>query len=479
MNFRLIRYIIGLVLIIEGAFLSLPCIVAVVYRESSGFGFLVVMLASVAVGFLLKWKKPSNTTFYAKEGFVIVALSWIAMSIVGAVPFVLNGDIPNYLDALFEMVSGFTTTGASILNNVEALSRCGLFWRSFAHWLGGMGVLVFVLTILPMNGSSVYLMKAESPGPSVNKLVPRVKNTAMILYGIYICMTIIEFIFLVSGQMPVFDALTITFGTAGTGGFGVLNDSMASYSQYIKTVVTVFMILFGINFNFYYLLLCKRWKDAFSSNEMWAYLGIIAASIAVISWDISRVIFVSVPEAVREASFQVASIITTTGYSTTDFNTWPQLSKTILIALMFIGACAGSTGGGIKVSRILILFKSMQKELSTMLHPHDVTKIKIDGRVVEHSVVRSVNVFVVAYILIFAMSLLLISFDEKDFVTNFTSVAATINNIGPGLEIVGPMGNFSSFSPFSKLVLIFDVLAGRLELFPLLLLFNFKTWSKN
>lgn len=479
MNFRLIRYIVGMVLIIEGAFLALPCIVALVYGEPQGWAFLIVMLLTLGAGYLLKWKKPSNTTFYAKEGFVIVALSWITLSMVGAVPFVINGDIPNYLDALFEMVSGFTTTGASILTDVEAVSHCGLFWRSFAHWLGGMGVLVFVLTILPKNGSSVYLMRAESPGPSVNKLVPRVKNTAMILYGIYIAMTIIEFIFLVAGSMPVFDAMTITFGTAGTGGFGILNDSIASYSPYIKTVITVFMILFGVNFNVYYFILCKRWKDAFSSHELWVYLGIIVTAVMVITWDINRLIFVSVPEAFSEAAFQVASVITTTGYSTTNFDLWPQLSKTILIMLMFIGASAGSTGGGIKVSRIIILFKSMQKELRTMLHPHDVSKIKMDGRVVEHEVIRSVNVFVVSYVLIFAVSLLIISFDEMDFVTNFTAVTATINNIGPGLAAVGPAENFSVFSPLSKIVLIFDMLAGRLELFPMLLLFNFRTWKKN
>lgn len=479
MNFRMIRYIIGIVLVMEGVFLALSCVIALIYGEVGGFAFLGVMFASIAAGMLLRWKKPENTTLYAKDGFVIVALSWIVMSMIGAVPFVLNGDIPNYLDALFEMVSGFTTTGASILTDVERLSHCGLFWRSFAHWLGGMGVLVFVLTILPMNGSSVYIMRAESPGPSVNKLVPRVKNTAMILYGIYVCMTIIEFVFLVAGKMPVFDALTTTFGTAGTGGFGILNDSMASYSPYVKGVVTVFMILFGINFNVYYFLLCRRWRDASGSRELWVYLGIIAAAVLIITWDINRVIFLSVPEAFGEASFQVASIITTTGFSTADFNMWPQLSRTILVALMFIGACAGSTGGGIKVSRIVILFKSMQKELRTMIHPHDVTKIKLDGRVVDHAVIRSVNVFVVAYVLIYAMSLLIISFDEQDLVTNFTAVAATINNIGPGLEVVGPAGNFSCFSGLSKLVLIFDMLAGRLELFPLLLLFNVRTWRKN
>lgn len=468
-----------MVLLIEGAFLILPCITALIYGETSGFAFLAVMLASIAAGLLIKWKKPKNTNLYAKDGFVTVSLSWIVMSMVGAVPFVLNGDIPNYLDALFEMVSGFTTTGASILNDVEALSRCGIIWRSFAHWIGGMGVLVFVLTILPLNGSSVYLMRAESPGPSVNKLVPRVKNTAMILYGIYIAMTVVEFAFLTAGEMPVFDALCATFGTAGTGGFGILNDSIASYSEYVQNVITVFMILFGVNFNVYYFLLCRRWRDALGSNELWAYLGVIAVSIGIITWDICRFLYKDIGTAIHDASFQVASIITTTGFSTTDFDLWPQLSKTILIALMFIGASAGSTGGGIKVSRILILFKSMQKELGTMIHPHDITKIKLDGRVVEHSVVRSVNVFMVAYVLVFAVSLLIISFNEKDFVTNFTAIAATINNIGPGLALVGPTRNFSIFTGCSKLVLIFDMLAGRLELFPLLLLFNVRTWKKN
>lgn len=479
MNLRLIRYVIGMVLIIEGAFLSFACITAVVYKEKSGFAFLAVMLLCLALGFLLKWKKPEKNTFYAKEGFVSVASCWIIMSIMGALPFVISGEIPNFLDALFETVSGFTTTGASVLGDVEALSHCSLFWRSFTHWLGGMGVLVFVLTILPLSGSSVYLMRAESPGPSVNKFVPKVKNTAMILYGIYVFLTAVLFIFLTAGKMPAFDALCTTFGTAGTGGFGILGDSMASYSGYVKIVVTVFMILFGVNFNLYYLLICGRFKETFTSQELWTYFGVIAVAMGIITLDVSRGLGISASNAFGEASFQVASIITTTGFSTTDFNLWPQLSKTILLALMFIGACAGSTGGGIKVSRILILFKSMQKELRTMIHPHDVTKIKIDKRVVEHSVVRSVNVFVVAYVLIFAMSLLIISFDEMDFTTNFSAVAATINNIGPGFEVVGPMGNFSAFSPVSKLVLIFDMLAGRLEIFPLLLLFTPATWKKN
>lgn len=478
MNYSIILYILGWILNFEAGFLTLPGIVAIIYKEKSGFAILATLLACLFLGLLLTRKKPKSTVFYTKEGFITVALGWIILSIFGAMPFLLSGEIPSVTDALFETISGFTTTGASILNEVESLSHCILFWRSFTHWIGGMGVLVFILAILPLSGGyNMNLMRAESPGPSVSKLVPRVRSTAMILYGIYIVLTLTEIGFLLAGRMPLFDALTTAFGTAGTGGFGIKNDSMGGYSGYIQTVVTVFMILFGVNFSVYFLVLIRKPKQILQCEELRLYMLVIFAAIAVISVNV-RGHFDSMGEAIHHSAFQVASIITTTGFATVDFNVWPQVSRTILIMLMFIGACAGSTGGGIKVSRILILLKTIKKELYTFLHPHSVKKIKMDGRTVEHEVVRSVNVFLVAYVIIFAFSVLLVGFDNFDLTTNFTSVAATLNNIGPGLELVGPARNFSIFSPFAKYVLMFDMLAGRLELFPMLLLFLPASWKK-
>ena len=478
MNYKIIRYIIGWVLIFEAVFMAPSLLTAVIYQEKAGYSLLISMVLCLAAGYLLSRKKMKNKNMYAREGFVTVALCWIVLSAFGALPFVISGAIPSYIDAFFEVVSGFTTTGSSILTNVEPLPKCLLFWRRFTHWVGGMGVLVFVMAILPLaGGNNMYLMKAESPGPSVGKLVPKVKGTAALLYGMYVGLTLLQLVFLLLGRMPLFDALATAFGTAGTGGFGIKNDSIASYSPYLQWVITIFMILFGVNFNVYYLLLKKRTKAAFQSVEVRAYFGIIAVAILLITINVSGM-FSSVLEALRHVAFQVGTIITTTGFATTDFDLWPSFSKMILVLLMFIGACAGSTGGGMKVSRIVILFKSILKELDYIVHPHNVKKLKVDGRVVEHSVVRSVNVFFASYFLIFAVSLLLISLDNFDFTTNFTAVAATINNIGPGLEMVGPTGNFSQFSNFSKLVLAFDMLAGRLELFPLLILFSKNTWSK-
>lgn len=478
MNYKIIKYVVGWVLIFEAIFMAPALLAAVIYQEKAGYALLLSMGLCVLAGFLLTRKRIKNKSMYAKEGFVTVALCWITLSAFGALPFVFAGAIPSYTDALFEVVSGFTTTGSSILTDVEALPKCLLFWRSFTHWIGGMGVLVFVMAILPLaGGNNMYLMKAESPGPSVGKLVPKVRGTAGLLYGMYIGLSVVQLLLLLLGGMPLFDALCTTFGTAGTGGFGVRNDSMASYSAYLQAVVTVFMILFGVNFNAYYLLLKKRVKPAFRMEEVRAYFGIIAAAILLITINIAEM-FPNVRMAFHHAAFQVGTIITTTGFATTDFNLWPSFSKTILVLLMFIGACAGSTGGGIKVSRIVILFKSILKELDYVVHPHNIKKLKMDGRVVEHSVVRSVNVFLASYMMIFAASLLLISLDNFDFTTNFTAVAATMNNIGPGLELVGPTGNFSEFSNFSKLVLTFDMLVGRLELFPLLILFTKNTWTK-
>ena len=479
MNYAMIRYIIGWILNFEAAFMSPSFVVGLIYREKSVWAIFATMLLCLVIGVpMVLLKRPKQAVFYAKDGFVSVGLSWVALSVMGALPFVISGSIPHPVDALFETVSGFTTTGSSILSDVEALPKCMLFWRSFTHWVGRMGVLVFMLTILPMSGGyHMNLMRAESPGPSVERFVPTVKSTAKILYGIYICLSLLELLLLLVGKMPMFDALTLTFGTAGTGGFGIKNDSIGSYTTYQQTVITIFMILFGVNFNVYFLFLLKKIRQGLKNEELRAYLGIILGAILLITVNIAGK-FGNPFLAFHHAAFQVGSIITTTGYSTVDFNTWPTFSKTVLVLLMFIGASAGSTGGGIKVSRIVILAKSVKKELKQYLHPHSISKIKMDGKPVEHEVVRSINVFLIAYLLIYAVSILIVSLDNFDFTTTFTSVAATINNIGPGLDLVGPAANFGILSVPSKLVLIFDMLAGRLEIFPLLLLFVPDTWRK-
>lgn len=479
MNYSMLIYILGSVLKIEGFFLALPTVVAFFYRETSLAAFLAATILCLALGIGLTWKKPSDTVFYSKEGFLAVSLSWVFLSIFGCIPFVISGDIPSFTDALFETVSGFTTTGASILSDVEAVSKSGLFWRSFTHWLGGMGVLVFILAVLPMaGGRHMYLMKAESPGPSVSKLVPRVKETARILYTIYFVMTVVEIALLLCGGMPMFDAVTLSLGTAGTGGFGVRNDSVGSYTPYMRNVITIFMALFGVNFNIYYLILCKKWKQAIRSEEVRMYFGVMLLATIVITYDVRKA-FPNILESFQQAAFQASSVMTSTGYSTVDFGKWPMLSQTILLMLMFVGACAGSTGGGIKVSRILLMIKSVKRELHTIVHPRARMKIKMDGRTVEEETLRSVNVFIGCYLLIYALSLLCISVDDFDFTTNFTAVTATINNIGPGLGAVGPAGNFGGFSGFSKYVLMFDMLVGRLEIFPMMALFLPKTWRRH
>lgn len=477
MNTSIVRFILGYVLKIEAALLLLPCLTALIYRETEGFVYLGVAIITVGIGFLMTRRKPVNSVFYLKEGCVATALSWVFLSFFGALPFYLTGEIPGIIDALFETVSGFTTTGASILNDVEALSHCSLFWRSFTHWIGGMGVLVFLLAVVPLSGgSNINLMRAESPGPSVGKFVPKVRSTARLLYLIYFGLTVIEIILLLIGSMPVFDAVTTAFGTAGTGGFAIKNSSMAGYSSYLQWVVTIFMILFGVNFNAYYILLFAGIKKALCIEEVHCYLLIILASISIIMINTFH-LFGSFFETLRHVSFQVASIITTTGFATIDFDQWPQTSRSILVMLMFIGACAGSTGGGIKVSRIMVAVKTVAKELHSYIHPHSIRKIKIEGKPVDHDVVRSINVYLITFLMVFSASVLLLSLDGYNFVTNFTAVAATINNIGPGLELVGPTKNYSFFSSFSKLILIFDMLAGRLELFPLLLLFHPALWK--
>ncbi len=479
MNYRMISYTLGYLLIFEAGFMLVPLVTAAAYTEGkAAICFGVSMLICLAIGTPLAFlKKPINKRLYSREGYIIVAFSWIVLSLFGALPFWLSREIPSFIDALFETVSGFTTTGASILTDVETLSKSMIMWRSFTHWVGGMGVLVFIMAFLPLSGGqNMHIMKAESPGPSVSKLVPKVKTTALILYSIYFVLTLVEFVLLLFGGMTTFEALNTAFATAGTGGFGIYNNSMGGFSPYIQIVVTVFMLLFSVNFNSYFLIILRKFKDAFNT-EVIVFFSVVAVSTAVITLNIFS-FYNSLGDSVRHSAFAVASVISTTGFSTEDFNLWPELSRTILVLIMFIGACAGSTGGGIKVSRIIILIKSMGRELLGMVHPNQVKKVTVDGRPVESEIVRSVNVYMVAYMMLYVVSVILISFDNHDLITNFTAVCATVNNIGPGLELVGPTANYSFFSGLSKSVLIFDMLAGRLELFPMLLLFTPATWKK-
>ena len=477
MNGAMIFYILGQVLRIEGLLLLPSFLVGLIYGESQGEIYLIWGAVCLVVGTLITLRKPQNTQIYLKEGCVSTALSWIVLSAFGAVPFVLTGEIPRFIDAMFETVSGFTTTGSSILTDVEAMSHASLFWRSFTHWIGGMGVLVFLLAVLPMAGGSQFqLMKAESPGPSVGKLVPKVGATARILYMIYFGMTVITVVLLMLGGMDPFESLTISFGTAGTGGFGVRADSCASYSTYCQWVITIFMLLFGVNFNFYYYLVFRRVRDAFKMEEVRWYAIIVLAAVGICTLTLLGAY--EPFEALTHGAFQVATIITTTGYATTDFNLWHSAAKTVLVLLMFCGACAGSTGGGIKVSRIVVFFKSAIKEVGSYIHPRSVNRVKVEGRPVEHEAIRSINVYLTTYILIFAVSVFVISLEGKDLITTFTSVAATINNIGPGLELVGPTASFAHMTDLSKWTLIFDMLAGRLELFPMLILFHPTIWKQ-
>ncbi len=479
MNYPMIRFVLSWVLKVEGLLLLLPCLISVVFREREGMIYLGVAAAAILVGEFVSWFRPENREIYQKEGFVAVGLAWLLMSCYGAVPFVLTHEIPDYINALFEVVSGFTTTGSTILTDVEALSHTSLLWRSLTHWVGGMGVLVFILMLIPgQNGSHMNLMRAESPGPDVTKFVPRVRNTAILLYKIYLAMTVLQMAVLLLTGMPWFDTVCITFGTAGTGGFGILNSSCAAYTPLQQWIIAIFMISFGVNFGFYYLCLCRKPGEAFRLEEVRCYLAIIFAAVLVITWD-TRVLYRDPLQGLREAFFQVGSIITTTGFSTADFALWPALSRTILIALMIIGACAGSTGGGIKVSRLVLAFKSLRQELYQTIHPRSVRKIRMDNRPVADVTMRSLYAYLVTYVLIFGVSVMIISFDEYSFETSFTAIAATLNNIGPGMDAVGPVENFLHFSVLSKLVMIFDMLAGRLELFPMLILFYPGTWKKH
>ncbi len=480
MNYFMILYLLGLVCIIQACSMLLPVAVGLFYGENEWKAYAVVAAVSFVIGLALAIRKPKRNVFYAKEGFVTVALSWIVLSLSGAVPFVLTKEIPSYVDAVFEAASGFTTTGASILTNVEALSQTSLFWRSFTHWIGGMGVLVFLLAVVPLTGGhTMQLMRAESPGPSVGKFVPKVRQTAFILYSIYFAMTILEIVLLLAGGMPWFDSICTAFGTAGTGGFAIKNASLGFYhSFYLQGVVTVFMILFAVNFTVYYLLLAKKFKQAFKNEELWWFLGIVAVSVFCITLNIKNACFGGrTYEAFHHAAFSVASVISTTGYATTDFAKWPQFSQFILFVLMFIGASAGSTGGGLKVSRLILLLKSSIREISTILHPRSVKAVKLDNKKVDEAVVKNTASFFVIAMIIYSISVFVVSLDGFDMTTSMTAVAATMNNIGPGLALVGPTGNFSAFSNLSKIVMIFDMLAGRLEYFPILVLFTPSIWK--
>lgn len=484
MNFSIIKRTIGWILLFEGVFLLVPLITALVYGEQEGWSVLISLLICLLVGGSCLIGKLKDRSLYAKEGITIVALSWIVMSLFGALPFFISGAIPSFIDSLFETVSGFTTTGATILPSgevVEGMPKCLLMWRSFTHWVGGMGVLVFIMAFLPLSGAkNMHIMKMESPGPSVGKLVPKIKKTAKILYLIYTGFTVMEFVLLCFGDMTVFEALNTAFATAGTGGFGVKGDSMMSFSSYTQIVVTIFMLLFSINFNAYFFILCGKIKEAFNL-EIKVFLVVVFTAIAFITINLCislSELGLGVGETIKHAAFSVASVVSTTGFSTLDFGLWPAFSQTILVLLMFMGACAGSTGGGMKVSRFVILYKGATREMQKMLHPKQMKKITMDGHIVEHEVVRGVHAYLIAFVMVFIVSLLLISIEGKDLITNFTAVTATINNIGPGLGGVGPSGNFAIYSVFSKIVFIFDMLAGRLEIFPMLLLFAPTTWKK-
>ena len=477
MNYKIVLKTIGKILFIEAILLILPLIVSFIYQDNNHFAFLITIGVLALVGLPLVSIK-ANKQMFVREGFIIVGLAWIVMSFFGALPFVISREIPHYIDAFFETVSGFTTTGASILNDVEAMSKSMLFWRSFTHWIGGMGVLVFVLAILPNSeGQNIFLLKAESTGPQVGKLVSKVRFTARILYLIYFALTVLEFIFLLFGKNSVYDSLVTAFATAGTGGFGIYGDSVASFSSYSQIVIAVFMMIFGINFNIFYLMIIGKFKNVLKSEELKVYLGIIVISTVLITANLMSKLSVPFGNALKHAYFQVSSIMTTTGFATVDFNLWPTFSKTILVILMFIGGCAGSTGGGIKVSRITILFKSLKREIQKLLHPHSVAPIKMEGETVDSSVVKGVNVYFGLIIVIMFIGTLLVSFDGLDFTTSLTGVIATLNNIGPGLELVGPMGNFDCFSYFSKIVFSILMLIGRLEIYPILILFLPKTWT--
>lgn len=480
MNYKMVAFVLGRIFCIEAVLMLFPMLCAACYGEWYLLpAFLLPAVLLAVLGLAASLRTPKNTTIFARDGLAIVALVWVLMSAFGALPFVISGEIPSFIDAFFETVSGFTTTGSTILTDVEALSHGTLFWRSFAHWVGGMGVLVLAMAVLPMtDGRAMHLMRAEVPGPTVGKISSKLSDSAKILYAIYFAMTLAEVILLCAGGMPLFDSLIHAFGTAGTGGFSNKGLSVGAYNNpYFEIVIGVFMLLFGINFNLYYFLLLRRFRDAFCSEEMLTYLGIVAFSTVTITLNILH-LYDGVGTALRTAFFQVSSIITTTGYASADFNLWPTYARTVICILTFIGACAGSTAGGLKISRIVIFFKAAKQDLNKMLHTHAVTTVRFEGKPLDEKVLRGVHNYFNIYMLLLAVSVLLISLDGFDLVTTFTSVLTCFNNVGPGLEVVGPMGNFAGFSAPAKLLLSFDMLAGRLELYPMLALFAPRLWQK-
>lgn len=481
MNFNMIAYILGNIIRIEAALLAVPAFISIWYQETkAASAFVVTITACLMVGTVLASREPENKRIYGREGFVVVALSWIVMSVLGALPFYLSGSISGYINCLFETVSGFTTTGASILQEIETLPKSIQFWRCFTHWIGGMGILVFMLAIMPLGDErTMHLMKAEAPGPLVSKLVPKVKSTAKILYTIYIVLTLVEMILLFAGGMPFFDSVVHALSTAGTGGFSIKNSSIAAYnSAYFEYVITAFMLLFGVNFNLFYLMLMKDFKNVWKNEELRYYIAIVCIATALITIDISRY-YPTVEGRFRHAIFQVAAIMSTTGFVTANFDLWPELSKSILYCLLFLGACGGSTAGGIKISRVVILMKMVAREIRRIVHPRSVNLIKLDGYKVDEDSIRSASGFFILYILILLGSFMLISLDNFDFITNITAVTTCLSNVGPGLAMAGPVENLSFFSGFAKLVLCMDMLLGRLEIFPIIMLFAPSIWRKS
>lgn len=481
MNHKVIRYILFRVITLEAILMILPAIVAIVYGEVDSFCvFLGLIVICLIVGGIGCHKKPENMVFYAKEGFIVTSLSWIILSVIGAFPFVLTGTIPNYVDALFETISGFTTTGASIMTSIDEMEKSVEFWRTFSHWIGGMGVLVFMIAVVPMaDGYSMHLMRAESPGPVVGKFVPKVKDTAKILYGIYFGFTLLEFVALLFAGRNAYEALTLTFSTVGTGGFSITNAGIGGYNMATQIIIIIFMALCGVNFSVYYFLLTRRPKEALRCDEMRYYFGVMFVAAALIGVNIYHAgITTTLYESFHHALFTVVSIMTTTGFGTLDFNVWPEFSRSFLFMLTLVGACAGSTGGGFKFSRILIIFRTIRNELSFVIHPRSVKRVYMDGHSVESTTVKSVFNYLGIYLVIMVLSVLVISLDGFSFETNISAVAATLNNVGPGLGMVGTTGNFSQFSALSKIVMMFDMLAGRLELLPMLILLSYRTWKK-
>ena len=482
MNYRIIFHTTGKVLLVEAGLLALPLLVSVLYHERCAWAVLASMAAAAVIGGLLTLlARPRRHTFFNREGYIIVALAWVLLSAVGALPFWFSREIPSYADAFFETVSGFTTTGASILTDVEAMSHGLLFWRSFTHWLGGMGLLVFLLAVVPTGkgaGYSIHLLRAESPGPSVGKMVPRMRQTASLLYKIYIVLTVLCVLFLLAGGMPLFDSLVHAFGTVGTGGFGIKADSIASYSPYIQGVITVFMILCGINFNLYYLLLLRQWRSVLRSDELWTYLGLVVVATGVITLDL-RGVYGGLGTCLRQAAFQVGSVITTTGYATADFNVWPGLSRAILFALMFIGGCAGSTAGGLKVSRAMILLRTIRREINRLVHPRRVTAVRCDGKALGSEVQRGVSIYFALYCLCILVAFLCLSGEPFTLETNLSAVVSCFNNVGPGLGAVGPAGSYADYSVLSKLLLSMAMLMGRLEIYPMLVALSPSVWRKD